>query len=507
LKNNKFTYYLFAVISLAIIFFACENKLFGEKNNVPPDTFLAIVPPSSADTLSEHSSQLALWWHGNDPDGIVEGYIYSFYNTEISWDDTSFDEAGLRGFTTAQTDTFPIPLGGKDSTFTFSIAAVDDWDAIDPSPAFVHIPIVNTPPEIALTDSLQDTTATTVTFSWTVDDPDGIEDITDIFYYINPTEEMMPDSTVDISDWQRLMRNETLLTLRLENGLIADADNSVWIVIRDRGNALSNIIQYPNPATGKIWFVKIPKNNVLFVDDEGTDIEGDSLHNVLTDPFFTDVFSNIGWQIDRYDAKQFGLPIAEVDFTELLEYYDLVIWFADNEPLIADAQNSLWIFLNNGGKVIFHGFEQAYLQQQQEIQYDFMHGFGVPNSVFPIDSVETNKERRIIRLANASNPIEAQDETFPNLSLDVKLSTNIIRALMPLFVDDESTIIYRSDWYLGSAPDWYSPPVVGVFGAVQTDNYFNIKNVILLSVPLLHMAQEDVEAFFESSAEVMEITP
>ncbi|MBC8455879.1 hypothetical protein H8D59_01395, partial [bacterium] len=245
MRKNQLTYYLFTIVLLATLFFACENKLSGEKTNLPPDTFLAIVPPDVTDTLSEHSSQLALWWHGNDPDGVVEGYIYSFYNTEISWNDTSFDEAGLRGFTTEQTDTFPIPLGGKDSTFTFSIAAVDDWNEIDPSPAFVHIPIVNTPPEIALTDSLQDTTATTVTFSWTVDDPDGIEDITDIFYFINPTLDMNVDS-VDVSDWQRLEGNETLLTLRSDDGLVADADNAVWIVIRDRGNALSNVLQYPN---------------------------------------------------------------------------------------------------------------------------------------------------------------------------------------------------------------------------------------------------------------------
>lgn len=506
MRKNQLTYYLFTIVLLATLFFACENKLSGEKTNLPPDTFLAIVPPDVTDTLSEHSSQLALWWHGNDPDGVVEGYIYSFYNTEISWNDTSFDEAGLRGFTTEQTDTFPIPLGGKDSTFTFSIAAVDDWNEIDPSPAFVHIPIVNTPPEIALTDSLQDTTATTVTFSWTVDDPDGIEDITDIFYFINPTLDMNVDS-VDVSDWQRLEGNETLLTLRSDDGLVADADNAVWIVIRDRGNALSNVLQYPNPETGKIWYVKIPKNNVLFVDDEGTDLQGDSLHNVLTDPFFNDIFSNIGWTVDKYDAKKYGLPIAEVDFTELLEYYDLVIWFADNEPLIADAQNSLWNFLNSGGKIIFHGFEQAYLQQQDEVQYDFMHGFGVPNSVFPIDSVETDLNRRIVRLADGSEPIESQNETFPNLSLDVKLSTNIIREMMPLFTENSTEILYKSDWYFGSAPDWYSPPIVGVWGAVQTDNYFDEKNVILLSVPLLHMVQADVEAFFESSAEAMEITP
>ena len=81
------------------------------------------------------SVQEISWW-GDDPDGNVIGYYYRW-----SYMDTAV-------FTQDETAIFYLPLRTQLDVYSFYVQAVDDSNAVDPSPAVATFPVFNSPPEV-----------------------------------------------------------------------------------------------------------------------------------------------------------------------------------------------------------------------------------------------------------------------------------------------------------------------------------------------------------------------
>lgn len=166
--NRKATYHLSFVLITLVALFHTTSCMRGELNeNIPPSTRIAL---ESINRTGENrlNSNVRLSWFGTDKDGYVVGY-------EISLDNENWH------FTTATDSTFRFSISpGSDTTDqTFWVRAVDNEDARDPDPAFLRIPLRNTPPEASFDNDVGplDTAFIAATFRWRATDLDGDETI------------------------------------------------------------------------------------------------------------------------------------------------------------------------------------------------------------------------------------------------------------------------------------------------------------------------------------------
>ena len=110
-------------------------------------------------------------WFGSDKDGFISGYEFSLDNT--NWIYTPKADS---------TFTFNISEGSDTSEINFWVRSIDNSNEKDPTPAFVKIPIKNTPPEILFDKALssKDTAFIVASLFWNAKDQDGLDNLRDV---------------------------------------------------------------------------------------------------------------------------------------------------------------------------------------------------------------------------------------------------------------------------------------------------------------------------------------
>ena len=194
---------IFILFFTAIIYYSCyEDLVNNPTGNIPPDTKLFLYPDSS---ISSQPSKFNLYWSGDDPDGFIVGFYFT-------WDGINWN------FTPKNDSLFALQIGVVDTTYAFKVSAADDngngvydnqivqnninygpepfidanrngtYDGgeffydiglIDPTPAELDFPIKNSAPKIFWSDLsfLPDTSFPVMSFGWEAEDLDGNEDI------------------------------------------------------------------------------------------------------------------------------------------------------------------------------------------------------------------------------------------------------------------------------------------------------------------------------------------
>jgi len=407
-----------SIITLFAAFFlaSCYDSLVDNPiGNKPPNTSLWLKPDS---TISQQISTLPVNWTGDDPDGLVVGYYFS-------WDGNNWT------FTTKNDSTFFLQIGITDTSYLFRVAAVDnsgngrydsqvfqnninfgpepfidlngngvfdqgepysDIGLIDPTPAELRFPIKNSAPIIKW-DSLTVLPANSfpvMTFGWEVFDTDGVETVQNIRIALNDTTD--PNSFVSLRGSVRL------ITLRVKDFTVANPEteilldgqefsilpqklkgiklndtNRVYIQAIDQSGAVSAFASLPKP--GATWFVIKPKGKLLLIDD-------DVSVNDNPTPFYQNKFDNIqggalNGKYDILDVKANRIPYFGYNFLLTMKLYNYAFWYTDNNPSLDLAAANINRFLDAGGKlfmsmVLPSTFEVAILQ-------DFL----------PIDSTST----------------------------------------------------------------------------------------------------------------------
>lgn len=366
-------YSLAALAVVAFVLFGCTDTPTSTPiANKRPETHLAL---SEVNTVQ--SSRVHVHWYGDDPDGLIAGYVYSWNNRD--W-----------YFTRKNDSLFSLTITVNDSNYVFAVAAVDNSaagrlpaddsavpfvdnngdgiytngeeftglsGATDPSPAVVQYRIVNSAPLVFLgADSsaaaravrqVPDTTFTVATFLYSVYDTDGRESISAVEWALN-------DSSAQ-ARWTRVAPSQTLLTVRESDGLRPNADNVLYLRAIDNGGLRSTVLQYP--AAGGTWFVKKPKGDVLVVKDYGSKD---------ADAFYSEALNSIAGgrfagKFDIIDIREGlspstrpkNLPLfISPAFIETLKLFRAVIWYGDTRPDLTLAQQVLPDYNRAGGKVI-----------------------------------------------------------------------------------------------------------------------------------------------------------
>ena len=213
-----------------------------------PKTALWLYPQSE---IRAGVSKEQLHWWGEDPDGVVRGYLFGFRIVALPVTSPSNPDTMRYVWTAATDTTILFPLDTVFRRFAVTVRAVDNsfgglpehapvrispfpyWDvndngvfdrsdlrldglsaAMDPAGSTLTFPVVNSPPSVSFipnpTDPTvpqkqPDTTFTAVTFSWTANDPDGNNTLRSYRIALNDTS--------NPANWLTLSLRDTIVTL------------------------------------------------------------------------------------------------------------------------------------------------------------------------------------------------------------------------------------------------------------------------------------------------------
>ncbi len=452
-----------------------------ERGNRRPETFLAVDS-----VRTEQSSQVHVYWYGDDPDGLVIGFLFS-------WDFRHWY------FTRRNDSLFQLRLRRPDSTFRFAVAAVDNsvvweppadtsmpipfddrsgngrWDppeeefrglegAVDLSPAVVEYRVVNTPPQIfwgpdstpaaAALMRLPDTTFPVATFVFAAYDFDGNETLAAIEWSLNDSSE--------VAEWHRIPPTQTMLTLRASDGLHLNAPNVLYIRAVDRGGLRSAVLQYPPPDG--VWYVKQPSGPILIVEDS-FDKRSHQFYQAALDTIaggrYAGRYEFLNIRERGSDGWYRNLPrLLTPMFVETLKLFDVVLWYGDIGLSLDIPQTVLPGYLAAGGKLIFSAPlpNLPTLEDRQKI-LDFA----------PLDSLSAQElfsSPTVFRPGDTLMRTEQALQQYPRL---VKGSGNVvgIHRLFP-------TAAARSLYLLPPKSDYEGTPPVVIQSTVDQQFFLNI---------------------------------
>ena len=382
--------YLLLVIFISIVFIVVTCTEEGVNNpigNQPPNTGLFLYPDSA---ITPQQSRLTIHWWGDDVDGLIVGYYFS-------WNDDPWE------FTASNDSLFALQIGANDTTYTIRVSSVDnggnnvydqqvfqngidygpepyidangngnydggeffyDIGLIDPTPASFDFPLRNTAPTIEWSELsfLPDTSFSVMTFNWIAEDLDGDETLTAINIALNDTTN--PSGIVSLDGSVRTVTIRTndfstdtpLMEILIESqevnifpellpGLILNSNNKFFVQSVDISGAKSPFISLPD--SGSTWYVKKPVGNLLIVDDY------ELIDN--TAAYYNNMFNSMGLagKYDIYDIHNQTPPFLNVTFLETIKLFDFLFWYTDNAPSIELASSSTDRYLTAGGKVAF----------------------------------------------------------------------------------------------------------------------------------------------------------
>jgi hypothetical protein len=241
------------------------------ESNGLPDTQMAfeVINRTGEQRLN---SSVRLSWFGTDADGYITGY-------EISLDQNTWT------YTTGQDSVFlfDIPAGEDSTDVDFYVRAIDNDGNVDPSPAYLKVPLKNSPPEATLVNERNpgDTAFIAATFFWRATDPDGANTLEEVQIKLNE------------GPWLTINKNENLITFLPDTGstsgtvssAIYYGTNTAPSGLRLEGMRLNDtnrlylraldIAQSQSPIdTSKVFFfrTKTPGVNTLWVNGHNENI-------------------------------------------------------------------------------------------------------------------------------------------------------------------------------------------------------------------------------------------
>jgi hypothetical protein len=293
----------------------CDNLRGTVAPNQPPETTLWVT--GDLDVVG-HAQRF--YWDGEDPDGSVEGFEFKWIY-EAGAEPAGYDSS-LWTYTVYRDSLFVVyvPTGADFPTFT--VRAIDDQGAADPTPARQQYRFKNEAPTVMLSGTPADTTFPVATLAWSAVDPDG--NINNAKY------------RVWLAGKEAQAEIVTDLEYTLLPGLFQDAGGSyvagtykAYVTAIDDGGRMS----LPDSFS---WYVKLPLGEVLLVDDVPSTVAGAATY----DNFYrTELNNRLGAGTYSLVDIENGSPFrAEADVRETFLFFRHVFWYSEvNTGISADG--------------------------------------------------------------------------------------------------------------------------------------------------------------------------
>ena len=434
---KRFPLYLLILIGMI----SCkEDQPLG---NLPPETkiFLTEIDLSGQDRLN---SVVTLHWSAEDKDGYIAGYELSL--DEVVWN-----------FVTIQDSTFRFDLQANSDTtdIDFWVRAIDGEGLADPTPAYLLVPIKNTPP-VAKLDTIiliPDTVYSVFSSQWRIEDLDGVETLDSIFIKLNggawyPLPKQIDFVTVvpsqpEMANEQSAIlytgRNAVQNPIPLE-GLLVGAENRLYLQARDIAGSLSDV------DTSNVFFVKRKDNDLLVIDDHSSSTPEDLYRKILGKGNFTYDFRNLAANNPPFWDPTFGI---------YLNLYDEVFWFSDGTAQasigsllhLEVAANQLQVYLNQGGKLFATTRFPTTFNSADVSGASAVFGFS------PMDSISSADGQARIPRDSLAEPQPAFAADFPTL-----ICSNFISGADPFYAKDPANDIYYGQFTTSGS--WQGPATI-----------------------------------------------
>ncbi|GAB4421461.1 MAG: hypothetical protein OHK0039_36260 [Bacteroidia bacterium] len=419
-----------ALLCLSLLLLAaCERGAL--LNNRPPDTriFLDQINRSGQNRLN---SVVQLHWTGEDDDGYVRGFELSLDNS--TWHYTTASDSVIR---------FDLDPASDTTDIDFYVRAIDNLGLADPDPAYLRIPIRNTPP-VARFDTINRIAAqVTALWSarWSVSDLDGSETLDSVFLRINdgPWLALRPQETfgsfipadpaaTGTQDLRLLLGPQALeYPLPLAGVRVGD-DNRLYLRARDIAGA------YSATDSTNVFFVAARRSDLLVID-----AHGDEAPNAVYYPLLDQVYGTY----DRFDLVNDLPAYWTPTFSLFLQQYDKVFWFGDDarptslntQMYLEAAAVPLQEYLNQGGKLFVTAKfpSPSSYDDPQDLNRSSIFDFS------PMDSLSTSGGQARMRVDSLARPLAAYAATYPPLVC----ATNILGA-DPFYPKDPNNAIYEA---------------------------------------------------------------
>lgn len=458
---------LFLLVAFAL--FSCRK---GEKiGNLTPDTRISV---SSINLTGEDRlrSEVQLNWLGYDEDGYILGY-------ELSMDGTTWE------FTEVTDSLFQFSLeAGQDTTdIEFYVRSIDDQNDVDPSPAYLRIPIRNSAPTAVFdtVNVIPDTSFIVTTFFIDVNDQDGQENLDSIFLKVNNgawyslppsvrTVTLVPADPTNVGPVGSIVytgAEASQLNAQIQ-GLNIEQDNILYLRASDIAGSESEV------DTSEVFYVKQQTSDLLVVDAHagGSATPPESI-------LFPSLNRAYPAGFDRIDLRVNGgvnRPILwSPTFSFFLSFYDKVYWYADESldgfSVLENAAGSVQSYLNEGGKMFINtGFPTGY--QNTSVIHEFT----------PVDSISTSGGLARIPTNRAISPAGPDSSNYDTLRCSVFMGRSA-----PIYHKSTSEPMFRAD--ILATGGWVGPDVV----CARSINANGNANVVFMSVEL-HKLNNDSTA-------------
>jgi hypothetical protein len=422
------------VLSIALlgslVFIACRKGEITGQNAPETQLSFEVINLSGQNRLN---SSVKLSWFGTDLDGYIEAYEFSL--DEINWVHTLLQDS---------TFVFDIPPGQDSVDIDFYVRAIDNDGLTDPSPAYLRVPLINTPPSAAFLDDRGpgDTAFIAATFFWNASDPDGNESLKEVQIKVNN------------NAWQTIDRKQNLITLLPDtstitgeaiskiyygtstaaatnniSGLRANDNNRLYIRAIDIADAISPV------DTSEVFYfrAKTPGVNTLWLSGHGesTTAEYKGYLNAKSIPY--DLL-NIGAQQGANMPKYFD-PTVQLIF---LQYKNAFLNLSatnfrntvtgDELPLIDYLAPVIQRFADAGGNY----FLTTVFTKTQDISNI--------RSVYPIDAIVTSTvPSSQARIVSDSALVPMVDPSLPSLN-----PSNVEFGVVPMIASADAQKFYRA---------------------------------------------------------------
>lgn len=455
-----------------LIFAGCKTG--SELENLSPDTKIFLDKIESPERLT---SVVTMHWSGEDPDGYVKEF-------EISFDNTNWISVFQR---TDSTFRFEI-VNNNIADIQFYVRAVDNDLKADPTPAYLLIPIKNTPPTIALdqTKPVPDTVYSVFSLLWTASDLDGTDNLDSVYVKANTGAWLALPKSVDFAtvvpvtpgttgSQEGLLykgTNALLHSFRLTDLRVGQI-NRIYVKAKDKGGIFSE----PDSTAA---FLLLPKNADLLVIDEH---KGSS--NPIPESVYFPAFSNLGITYDYFDMNANPLPFLEPGLGLYIGLYDKVFWYSDgseysdygDQTFMEIGANSFQTYLNNGGKLLISTKFPSRFNSLPAATSSAVFSFS------PMESFSTASGQARIPMDSSVFAVGAYAGIYPTLKPSVFMSL-----ISPFNAKNTNDNLYHAE--LQASGGWSGPAAV-----CGSSRFTNGKiNQVFFSLEL-HKLNGDLPAF------------
>ena len=435
---------------VALIWVSCNRELEGIiTTNQTPETHTV------ADTIIRFGddrleSEVELRWWGDDADGFVTGYEFTF-EAEIT-------AATIWTYTERQDSTFILapPAGADSADYVFHIRAIDNTGEKDPTPAKLTIPVKNSPPTVVIIKGINTPIKSfpVLKFYWEGNDPDGTDNLLLYEVYFNDTlnEPYILDNTVTsaIFEAQDPMITDLICDVYQNaatspnaipiNGLKANVWNKLYIRAVDQSEAKSDF------AVSDSVYIKKVNGTVLMVNGYTTATnETFYANNLITNGITVFDTTQIFEQIAGNYTQQSADNITQ---GKVFALFDVIIWFSNSaDNSFSLAQKTTEAFFNSGGKMLM----SVYISSSFDPLSNFLDFTPISELVNPVDTT------LILDLGAQLIPIDAD---YPTLQ-----GTSIVGIVKPIILQIGATPLYEAeltakDNITLSLTPWTGPSIV-----------------------------------------------